>query len=414
MVLLSLLVASVAHAGFPDSSHMCLFIGQSNTEAYKALPLVDGEPTTPLGGTMFSVGPRIFPNGGGNYTPLDTGSLGPIVPIHEMYAPGYVAGWALGNTAATAFASSMAASGYPVLVAAVGLAGTPYAGLQKGTMIYENSLAVVREAVKREPGLWVDCIVAMEGETDALNGTPQAVFEADMLAWEADYASDIAAITAQTRPPLFLSQETTTSSTPDVGLAQVASSWADFDIRIVGPLYNFHFQTDGFHIDAPSHHRFGELAARAFKGWLGLGPSVNPALQAYSADRVGAPIGTGTEATNLAVRDNEIQVNYYVPSGSIRWLPGAATHPVNRGFLYINPDGTVDPITAVSILGPKNLILSLAHAPEAGGTLRYGWDTLGVQESGGQGIVADTQWGLSTYDGSPLYDVALATETTVP
>src|SRR5271156_1344867 len=83
------LTASWAFArGFPDSSHMCIFVGQSNTEGYKALPLVDGEPSSPGGGTMFAIGPRIFPDGGGDDTPLDVSTLGSIVPVHEMYAPG--------------------------------------------------------------------------------------------------------------------------------------------------------------------------------------------------------------------------------------------------------------------------------------------------------------------------------------
>ncbi|WP_407851030.1 hypothetical protein [Bordetella petrii] len=282
-----------------------------------------------------------------------------------------------------------------------GWGGRLYKGLKKGSIPYDNGLKALQKlkhlADARGWHTWVPFVPVIHGESDSAR--PEYVSE--YLAWQADYESDIQAITRQASPVPFIATQASTF----VGSANVYGVLAPYQavatdsqkFHLASPYYPFAMAEDNLHLGLQAL-TLGEKIAHSAVRVLGLsGPpspgTIMPTHIAYDGDRT-------------------IDIRFHVPAPP---LVQDATHPaVNSppppdwGFrIHDGSESPVD-ISSISIVDGHTVRIVTASPPAPGTSRSVDYALAGypskLKKAGQQarGQLRDSDTATSYATGQPL------------
>jgi hypothetical protein len=255
---------------------------------------------------------------------------------------------------------------------AAGLGGTAYAGLARGTVHYNLVLSSVTEALALATAAGetygVGCIPLIHGQSD--EGTALATYYADLLTWQANFQTDIQAISAQKQTiPILISQANEFGSYPSTGKLEGTSGLAQLQacenypglFYFVSPQYFLPHYTDGLHLVSQSYRILGDYFRKTIKA-IKLGQ-----------------FWTGLRPRSLQLIGTTLVVRFWVPVAPIVIDTAAVTEPTELvagqkyGFYIESAGGVIGTpaITAIAISAPDTLTMTLSAAPAAGSFLAY-------------------------------------------
>ncbi len=355
------------------------------------------------------------------------GNVVAFVPLVESNLAGTnhgETGWAAAANLTTALARATDLVGLPppyndyrILISDDAESSQPYSTLMRGTVHYKIGLAQVTagHAIAAKLGLRhiVRALFVVHGEEDQTLGT--ANYEADLEAWQADYESDLSAITKQTAPvPMFVSQLSgnwdAVGAHGNAALVPQAQFQASLDeptkIYLVGPKYMLTF-SNGPHLTNTGYRQMGEYFAKAYrsvviegKPWIPLRPQ--PASIICTATTVDA-------AFDVPVPPLTFDTTLVAQTGAY-------------GFSFVNGSGANVPISSVSLssastvhielgaaISGSNNRLRYAYAPAEGKTCPASAATCNGSQTGPRGNLRDSDATPSLY-GNALYNWAIQFE----
>ncbi|HVY21052.1 MAG TPA: hypothetical protein VHA70_13375 [Bauldia sp.] len=240
-----------------------------------------------------------------------------------------------------------------LLSSAHGRNGKDIASLGKGTVYYNNAITAVTaaraEAGRLGLGYRVALVDWIQGEDDC--GRPPGAYLADLVRLQADYDTDMRAITHQSeRVPMLLDQISnwTSYGMTDclVPLEQLQAA-LDFPDRFAcaGPKYWVPTNTDGRHLTSDSYTRIGAMHARAAMGMIS-GDAWKP-THAISAKRSGATI----------------MLSFHTPFGPLVKDDVNVGDPGNLGIRYIDDSGSAA-VKRARVLGDNVVEVDLTAVPD--------------------------------------------------
>ncbi len=334
--------------------------GQSNAKGSTGYPLIPhvGSPV----GRMFNGG--VYPRAVGanllSFVPLVEGT-----PVSE-FPPGSD----LGETPATGCAQALKAA-FPIhtcLFSNVGGAGAFLNQINKGTTPYSDSIAQITAAKAISNILGVSYrvggIILVHGETDEQFAT--STYGALLTAFQADYDTDIKAITGQSemvrvfftqQGGYHLDQYNNTPTNANSSNIQMYNAWRANPNKIVMVgNRNWYDSTDGLHHTASGFHWMGEvfgavISKVAFEGvaWETIYP------------------------LSAVLTGSQIVVNFQVPAPPLKANYVLMPYQKNMGFFFQDDAGPSVTVTDAVITGPSQVTLQLSGTP-SGSTrrLKYG------------------------------------------
>lgn len=371
-----------------------------------------------IGGQSLSVGAlsqvvsTVQPHGNLSFnTGVRAGAAGltGLIPLVETWQDN------LGETIASGAANLVAelelarGEDHVILASAHGVGGQPYAALKKGTAPYAAGMAQVTAGVAITSALGqpyaVRAVAIIHGESDHLGGN--LTYAEDLLAWQSDYEADVKAITGQAHPvPMLLCQMSSYTAfgqaTSRIPGEQLAAADARPDrIFVVGPKYFLPYVPDGVHLTGEGERWLGEHYAKVYRRVLIDGAPWRPLRPALVA-RAGAVI----------------TVRFDVPAPPLVLDETLVSNPGNFGFEYTDASGAPPAITAVELIGPDTVQITLAIEPIAGNrALRYAYTGVPGQAAGpmtgARGNLRDSDATPSRH-GYPLYNWAVHFSVPVP
>lgn len=226
----------------------------------------------------------------------------------------------------------------------------------------------------------IAAVAFLQGEWnyDSARGgdTTKAGYKAKLDQLYADIQTTVvSAISGQSKPPLFLTYQTTASFTVDatnlsIGMAQLELANERQNWVMVGPSYPY---TDkGGHLDSNGYRWMGKQFAKVWNRVVGLGEGWKP-LQPISA----------------VIRGREVLVTFHVPCPplvfSSPYVVTTATDFANKGFTVLS-DGVSVALSSVQIVSDCVVRLVLAADPAGSVELRYA----GKAVNNGNGCVRDS------------------------
>ena len=266
-----------------------LVTGQSLAVGYTQTSLGLFTTTQRFGNLMLNGGVRAGQALGGAVSSSAMTSLVPLVATADSdgASDGYQFADSIANGFADTLAMLAASQGRKVQIAmaVAGFSGQSYAAIKKGTQTYANALAMVTAiktlAAAEGKTVAVGGVVIVHGEADQMAHT--AAYDADMVALQTDYQTDLAAITGQSGTiPLLQSQ---TSSAPNTLATTVrisdlqlnAAKLAPGRVFLYGPKYQYNYVVGGVHLAPAGYCQLGEQLARSeFARLSGGVPSIMP------------------------------------------------------------------------------------------------------------------------------------------
>lgn len=297
---------------------------------------------------------------------------------------------------------------HAILISAHGIGGTAYAGLKKGTTAFGNGIAQVRaakalaDAMKRT--YVVRAVTNVHGESDHVGGNK--TYDSNLLQWQADYETDVTAITGQTQPIPML--HTQMSSWTKYGQATSVIPQAQLDasrrsggkLVLVGPKYTALYVSDGVHLSNLGYRLLGEYYAKVYRRVVLEGLPWTP-LQPKSIARVGATI----------TLELDVPVPPLVLDTTLVTDPGA------YGFEVVD-DGKPAKIASVALAGPTSVTITLSAAPAGKVRLRYAYTGVagaaGGAKTGPRGNLRDSDPATSAYSAAKLFNWCVHFDEPVP
>jgi len=308
---------------------------------------------------------------------------------------------------------------YQIAVTRHGQSSAAYSALKKGTTPYTNGIAQVNStktaANNAGKSYKVIGVTTIHGESDHVNGTSQAQYEADLVEWQNDYETDVKAITGQTGTiPLFTDQmEAWTgygSTTSVIPYAQLAASENNPEkIILVGPKYFFIYATSGGHLINTSYRWLGEYYGKIINKVVVNGETWKP-LRPRTIVRSGS----------------DIYARFYVPVTPIVFDITNVLEKTNMGFEYTDDSGTPPSISNVEIVDTETVKVSLNQTPTGSNQkLRYAYTgTSGAkpgadQAGSARGNLRDSDstaslYGNNLYNWSVNFDKTVTADSTAP
>ena len=318
-------------------------------------------------------------------------------------------------------------AGYVAAVYNNSLIGGDYAGVARGTATYNAGLTSISTSIAAAAALGqpfqVAAAIYMAGGTDFGEAVPAATYQANMVAYQANWQTDVFALTHQSGTlPLFLdinskwteqgppaARETPTYAAGGNGIQfGVIAAWQanQGKIYIIGPHYQQTFIPSGFaadHTDNISNRNYGEKTGQVLKkvlvdhqAWVPLVPraiSISGATITFQCwvpapplviDTTSVPDWTGAVGSN----------------GAFRY----------KGFEFFDDSGAPPHITAVVVSAADTLTITLASTPTGtAGSFRLRYDYTGtlntIQGTAAApgGNVRDSDATPSVF-GDPLYN----------
>jgi hypothetical protein len=348
-----------------------------------------------------------------------------FVPLVESVLAGTnhgETGWAAAANLTTALARATDLGGLPppnndyrILMSDDGASGLAYSMLMRGTAQYNVGLAQVTAGHSIAGALGLNHVVralfVVHGETD--QGLQTSNYESNLEAWQADYESDIRAITGQTAPvPMFVSQLSgnwgavgTGGNAALIPQAQLQASLdAPTKIYLVAPKYMLTF-SNGPHLINASYRQMGEYFAKAYrsvvverKAWVPLRPA------------------------SIQCTATTVDVAFAVPVAPLVIDTELVAKTGGYGFSFVNGSGKNVPISAVALssastvhiqlggtLSGANNRLRYAYAPAEGMTCSSSAVTCNGSQTGPRGNIRDSDSTPSLY-GNALFNWAVQFE----
>ena len=301
---------------------------------------------------------------------------------------------------------------HDLLVSVHGIGGVAYAGLKKGgtTAAYANGIAQATAgrnlAVAANKSYVVRAVTNVHGESDHI--AVNASYEANLLTWQADYETDVKAITGQTESiPMLHSQFSSwtrfggslTSPIPSAQLASHVS--APGKLILVGAKYHLPHVADGVHLTNESYRHMGEDYAKVYRRVILEGKTWEP-VRPKSITRVGAVV----------------TVKMHVPAPPLVIDTALVTDPGKNGFEWVDAGPTTPTIVSVAVAGFDTVIVTLSAAPTgANGHLRYAYTgiagALGGPTTGPRGNLRDSD-ATPSRNGYALYNWCVHFDSAVP
>ena len=369
-----------------DVNHV-LISGQSLSTGTQGTPALST--TQPHDNLMFDTGVRAGASGAS------------LVPLVESDADveGETIASGMANLA-TELAQDLGEATHDLLMSAHGVASYAYSQLKKGTAVWDvmtaqvtSGKSIANDTVPTALSYVVRGVLIVHGETDSANAN--ANYDDNLAEWQADYDTDVKAITEQSDPVVMfhtqLSSWTIFGGSVSVSLQQLAASVASAGkIVMVGPKYIFEY-ADGLHLTADSYRWLGEYYAKAYRRVILEGLPWEP-VRPRSVVRTGA----------------HIDVHFHVPVRPLVIDTTRVSNPGNYGFQYTDDTsgGSPPAITGVTLTGPSSLRVTLASTPSAGNQrLRYAYasGTYGGPTTGPRGCLRDSDATVSR-DGKDLFN----------
>ncbi|MEO7094742.1 MAG: sialate O-acetylesterase [Polyangiales bacterium] len=295
-----------------------------------------------------------------------------------------------------------------LLVSCHGVGGQPYSELKKGTDPFKNGIAQVVAAkaiaAAAKSTYVVRVVTNVHGESDHV--AKNASYDKDLLQWQADYETDVKAITGQTTaiPMLHTQMSSFTkygqATSPIPQLQLDASRASAGKLVLVGPKYTSIYSSDGVHLTNAGYRLMGESYAKVYrkvvlekKTWLPLGPK--------TIKREGVTI----------------TVDFDVPSPPLVLDTTLVTDPGSYGFEVVDDLKTVK-IASVALAGATSVKLVLATAPTGKVRVRYAFTgvagALGGAKTGARGNLRDSDDTPSAYGPAKLFNWCVHFDQALP
>jgi hypothetical protein len=227
----------------------------------------------------------------------------------------------------------------------------------EGTLVEARAIARLAQAAGKSYG--VAAVVVTHGECDAGNANYAQQLHQLLL----DYATDLAAITGQTEPPLMIvSQQNAVSDRSASTLAEWKIG-VDYPNEVVcsGPKYQYQYTSDSVHLVVKGYQQLGEKYGQVYYERVILGRDWQP-LQPTGVTREG----------------RVIRVEFHVPVPPLAWedtfqLPHQASlmeWSQGKGF-EVSAGGARIGIASVEISGNAVAITTATDLPASGVTVGY-------------------------------------------
>lgn len=321
--------------GVPTVFHL-LIIGQSNAVGVIEFA-TDQSPVA--GGLMFNGG--VSPGGAG------LTSLVTLVDNPDQTIAPTLAAWLRANAGS---------DNYEFLVSNVAVDAAPYTSLMQGTVPYNNSLAQVTAAKslaeaagKQYVFLGICCI---HGESDDTN----VAYQSDLIDWQANYDTDIKAITGQANDVLFYAVQQTAyrfdqnGKTPPLYLGSSQTQLLNAaiseptKIKIIGPQYMFDYADLIHHTTADRRWQGEQFAVAIYQDHFGAGYTPFIPLSA-------------------TLSGSDIDIEFQVPTPPLQFNFSETMYRSAKGFTYWDDVGLFATISSVNIVGPTTVRVTLAAPP---------------------------------------------------
>jgi len=385
--------------------------GQSLSIGYESTAI---STTQPYSNLTFNAGPRCEMTAGTAVLGSETASFIPLVENTDEDASGTSTD---GETICSGMLNRVAQDMIPQGVLFVGIGSVSgkgaqnYQQIRKGgsTSIYANTLAEVQAAytLATAAGITygVRAICLIHGEQDQIGLTPNYDQMIEQL--QANYNADIKAITGQsTDIPLIFCQisEWTSAGGGNVAIgtipyAQLAAHEASpGKCILVGPKYHLPYAAVP-HLSSAGYQRHAEYYGKVAERVIGQGKSWRP-LSPRKIQRSG----------------NQILITFWVPVQPLVIDTTNVTPPTYNpnglnGFEYFDNSATPPAITAVSVVSPTSVLITLASVPTGtGNRIRYAYTgvlgtaaTAVAGASGPRGCLRDSDATASVY-GYQMYN----------
>jgi hypothetical protein len=273
-------------------------------------------------------------------------------------------------------ANDEGAGPYDLLLSVHGSGAKLYAQLKKGTHPYANGMAQVvagRDIAKQLGRPYVVSAIALvHGESD--HASKSTHYLENLLEWQADYESDVKAITGQAEPvPLFETQISSftrmmkgTETSAIVGAQLAAHVKSNGKVVLVGPKYHLQYSKDGVHLTSEGYRHMGEDYAKAYRRVVVDGKRWEP-VRPLSVSRDGAII----------------TVKFAVPAPPLVLDPNLVSDPGHFGFEYSDASASSPTIQRVEVTAPDTVVVTLSSAPTADDRhLRYAFTGVRGSPSG--------------------------------
>jgi hypothetical protein len=391
-------------------SHVAV-TGQSLAEGFDAGGSTPPLSTTqPYGNMSFNAGPRCGDNSGVAVPGANITSLIPLVELNDGAGNGEtICSGMLNRTTADMIPNGVLFTGIGSISA---LGGSGYGVIRKaGTTpnVYANNLAEISAAkalastAGKTYGVRAMCFV--HGETDQVGLTPS--YDQLIIQLQSNYNADIKALTGQTTdiPMLFCQLSSWTASQGGnvaigtIPYMQLAAHEANPGRCIlVGPKYHLPYNATP-HLSQDGYRRHGEYYAKVLQRVIGQGRSWRP-LSPRFIQRSG----------------NQILVTFWVPVQPLVIDTTTITPPTYNsgglnGFEYFDNSGAPPAITAVSVVSPTTVLITLASTPTGSGNrVRYAYTGVVGQApgitpgtNGPRGCLRDSDASTSLY-GYQMYN----------
>jgi hypothetical protein len=266
---------------------------------------------------------------------------------------------------------------HDVLVSQHGIGGQPYAALKKGgtTACYANGMAQLKAghdlAVAAARTYVVRAVTNVHGESDhiALN----TAYEANLVAWQNDYETDVKAVTGQAEAvPMLQSQisswtrfnNSTISQIPGAQLAAHVDSAGK--VVLVGAKYHLPYVADGVHLTNEGYRHMGEDYAKVYRRVILEGKPWEP-VRPHTVSRAGAVV----------------TVKMFVPSPPLVLDTTLVTDPGKFGFEWADDGPATPTVASVAVTAPDTVVVTLSAPPTgANPRLRYAYTGIGGAAAG--------------------------------
>jgi len=292
---------------------------------------------------------------------------------------------------------------HDLLVSAHGIGGQPYSALKKGGNLaaYANGMAQLKAghdlAMAANESYVVRAVTNVHGESDSQLGNTN--YLANLLQWQADYETDVKAVTGQAEPvPMLHTQFSswtrlagmpTTSIIPAQQLASHVN--APGKLVLVGAKYHLPYVADGVHLTSEGYRHMGEDYAKVYRRVVLEGKAWEP-VRPSNVSRAGAVV----------------TVKMHVPVPPLVIDTTLVTDPGKNGFEWKDDGPGTPTIASVAVTGPDTVVVTLSATPTgANGRLRYAFTgtsgALGGPATGPRGNLRDSD-ATPSPEGYKLYN----------
>jgi hypothetical protein len=367
---------------------------------------------------MLNGGVRAGQGLGGAISPGAMTSLVPLIATADSDGAGD--GYQFADTIANGFADTLAmlaaARGRKVQIAmaVAGFSGQSYAAITKGTQTYANALAMVAAiktlAAAESKTVAVGGVLIVHGEADQQNAT--AGYDTDMVTLQADYQTDLQAITGQAGTiPLLQSQ---ISSAPNTLATAVrisdlqlnAAKLAPGLVYLYGPKYAYTY-VDSYHLQPAGYTQLGEqLAHCEFARLTGGVPSIMPLNAVLLGKTVLVRLSVPTPP--LVLDTTAVAPPTANPNGMDGWEfeDGSGSPPAITSWSWLDPVNGIAQIQLAFV--PTGASPKIAFAETSGSAVSfYGGGSFGQRGNVRDSTAIPSLFNFSaSYNWCPIFTLA--------